>query len=149
MNKNDQKQVHVSHTYNVSSETVFDAWVKPEIVSKWLFVGPTSEIVKAEIDSTVDGFFSILELEKTNGVYIDHYGKYLEIERPKKLVFTLSVPKHFPGETCVNIQIETTVNGCVLTFMQTGVSPAIVEKNWKDMLQQLDVVLTEMQAQSS
>jgi uncharacterized protein YndB with AHSA1/START domain len=144
MGEKEFEPVHVQCLYNVSPEIIFDAWVKPEFIRKWLFVGPSSQIVNVKINLVVGGEFSILELEKSNGGYIDHFGKYQEINRPKRLVFTLSVPKHFPGETVVTVEIESRTNGCELKLTQTGVSRDITEKNWSEMLQQLKTVIEGM-----
>src|SRR5271156_5240898 len=38
-----------------SPERVFDAWVNPETVKKWLFTTPTSESNTTQIDVRVDG----------------------------------------------------------------------------------------------
>ena len=133
--------VALAATYAAPPELVFDAWIKPELVHKWLFIGPASEIINIEIDGRPGGKFFILELEKTTREYIDHYGKYLEIDPPRKLVFTLSVPKHFPGETIVTILIEPHAGGCTLQLMQTGVAKETTEGSWRTMLEQLRLTL--------
>ncbi len=129
--------VYISYSFSAPAEIVFDAWVNAELIHKWLFVGPTSEIVNVRIDLKVQGKFSILELEKSNNEYIDHYGEYLEISKPNKLAFTLSVPKHFPGETNVAIEIIPKGSGCELKLLQTGVSRDVTEESWRKMLAQL------------
>ena len=136
--------VNIVYTYHFSPLIVFDAWVKPEIISKWLFVGPTSEIIHIEINAVAGGRFSILELERSNGLHIDHFGEYKKVDNPRNLVFTLSVPEHFKGETLVNIEITPVPAGCHLRLIQTGVPPETTEKNWRDMLQRLDTILEEM-----
>lgn len=55
--------VEIRRAIFVEPEKVFDALVKPEMIRKWLFVGPTSEIIRIEIDLRIHGNFSILELE--------------------------------------------------------------------------------------
>ena len=133
--------VHINLQYNVSPEIIFDAWIKPDIVRKWLFAGSASEIVKVDINPIAGGNFSILEWDRGNREYIDHYGKYAEIIRPHRLVFTLEVPKHFSDITQVTIEIEPIENGCELKLTQIGVSKDKTEKSWKDMLQQLKLVV--------
>jgi uncharacterized protein YndB with AHSA1/START domain len=141
MNAPTPDTVSIIYNFLAKPEIVFDAWVKPEWIHKWLFVGPTSEIVKTEIDLKVDGKFSIVELEKTNNEHIDHYGKYIEIERPNKLAFNLSVPKYFEGETTVTVSIEATESGSQLHLSQAGVSKALTEESWKKMFEQLKLSL--------
>ena len=121
--------VKLCYEFTATPEAVFDAWINEALIHKWLFVGPTSEIINVDIDPRVHGKFSILELEKTTNDQIDHYGEYLEIECPNRLAFTLSVPKHFSGETKVEIEISKTGEGCELRFWQTGVSRAVTEES--------------------
>lgn len=143
MSETHVEPVHVSCHYDLSPEIIFDAWVNPEVIRRWLFVGPTSEITNVEINLEVEGRFSILELERSNGEYIDHFGKYKEIERPFRLVFTLCVPKHFSEETNVAIHIFPTLNGCEIKLTQEGISKEVTEKNWLEMLHQLKRVAEE------
>ena len=133
--------VEISRVIFAPPEMVFDAWVKPELIHKWLFVGPTSEIISVELDLKIQGKFSILELEKSSNEYIDHYGRYIEIDRPRKLAFTLSVPKHFPGETKVAVEIKATGEGSELKLIQIGVSKDVTEEIWKKMFDQLSLTL--------
>ena len=133
--------VQLKFSFKATALAVFDAWTKPEIMNKWLFNGPTSEIINTELHLKNGGGFSILELEETNNAFIDHFGKYREILKPSKLIFTLSVPKHFEGETLVNILIESTSEGCEMTFVQTGVDKSVTEKNWIDMFKKLKKIV--------
>ena len=133
--------VDLSYRFLAPAEIVFNAWINEELIRKWLFIGPTSEIVNVKIDLKLHGKFSILEPEKSNNEYIDHYGEYLEINKPNKLVFTLCVPKHFPGETKVHIEISKRNPGCELKLLQTGVPKDVTEESWEKMLEQLKLTL--------
>jgi len=85
--------------------------------------------------------FQYLNLKKVINEYIDHYGEYLEISKPNKLVFTLCVPKHFPGETKIDLEISKRNSGCELKLLQTGVPKDVTEESWKKMLEQLKLTL--------
>jgi uncharacterized protein YndB with AHSA1/START domain len=135
------ENVSLSFNFLAPPEIVFDAWVNEDLIHKWLFVGPTSEIINVMIDLRVNGKFSILELEKSNNEHIDHYGEYLEISKPNKLAFTLSVPKHFPDKTNVVIKIMPEESGCKLTLIETGMSVNLTQESWKKMLEQLKLTL--------
>jgi uncharacterized protein YndB with AHSA1/START domain len=134
------KAVHVIEHFRASPATVFDAWLIPEIVLLWMFKSPGNEIIDAEIDPQPGGRFSILE-HTDKKEYIDHFGKYQEISRPGRLVFSLKVPKHFSGEARVVVQIEEEPGGCVLTLTESGVGMEKTEDNWLEMLQQLKRIL--------
>ena len=134
----------VRYGYKFCPEIIFDAWLKPDMICKWLFVGPNSKLINIDIDAHEGGHFSILELDKTTGQQIDHYGDYKILDSPRRLQFTLSVPQHFPGETEVMVDIVPQPGGCYVDLTQTGVPPRTTAKNWRNMLERLDVVLKEM-----
>jgi uncharacterized protein YndB with AHSA1/START domain len=131
----------LSYTSTSVAERVFDAWLDPVIVKQWLFRSPTNQIAEAAISAKVGGTFSIVE--HANREVIDHFGEYLEVERPRRLAFTLEVPKHFRGITRVSIHISPTPNGCTLELTQTGVSPEVTAGPWRTMLETLAKVLGE------
>ena len=137
----DTDGVHLTCNFFAPPEAVFDAWINKDFIRKWLFVGSTSEIVHVEMDVRVQGKFSILEQDNIKLEHIDHFGEYVSIERPGRLEFTLSVPKHFAGKTTVEIIILATDAGSELTLTQTGVSRIVTEGNWKKMLFQLQLAL--------
>ncbi len=120
-------------------EAVFDAWVTPDLMTRWMFVMGDNTIYKAQADLRVGGSWSVLEW--TGSEHIDHFGHYTAVERPGKLAFTLQAPKHFPARTFVDITIEPHPIGSRLSFDQKGVEASIVEKAWRRMFDNLADVL--------
>lgn len=109
----------VTHRYRASAERVFDAWLDPARARQFLFATPTGEIVRCDIDARVGGGFTITD--RRDGEDVEHVGRYLEIDRPRRLVFTFSVPKYDadadPDATPVVIEIRPLDDGgCELTL---------------------------------
>jgi len=122
----DQKiTVHASRRFAAKAERVFDAWLDPRTAGTWLFATPTGTITRCEIDARVGGKFSIV---RTEGVEIDHVGEYLEIKRPRRLVFTFGVPKFSSEMTRVIVEIVGSGEGCELTLTNEGVLPDYGER---------------------
>ena len=138
MKTHHEKPVHVTRMFDTTPQTIFDAWIHPAIMKKWMFKSATNEIINIDLDLKNGGKFSILEL--ADGKTIDHYGEYLEIKMPHRLKFTLEVPEHFPGVTEVTVSITSVSDGCELELVQVGVAPEVTERNWKDMLNKLEEV---------
>lgn len=130
---------HIAQTLAAAPEAVFDAWVIPEVMVRWMFVMGDNKIYKAQADLRVGGSWSVLEW--TGSEHIDHFGHYAKIDRPRELVFGLQAPKHFPARTQATVRIEPHSLGSRLTFDQTGVDAAIVEAAWRRMFDNLAVVL--------
>ena len=116
MNVEPNAVVRVNRRFNASSQSVFDAWLDPEMLSRWMF-GPAvrdEEIVRLSLDPRPGGAFSFVV--RRDGREIDHVGEYLEIERPSKLSFTWSTADALPNVSRVTIEIISFGNGCELTL---------------------------------
>lgn len=128
--------VHIRRRFAAAPEAVFDAWLDPAVARRWLFAGPASELIGVEIDARVGGRYSLLERHPDGE--IDHFGTYLELDRPRRLAFTLQVPWHFPEVTRVELDIAARENGgCELALAQLGIDPAVTERFWVAMLDAL------------
>ena len=127
-------------------DAVFDAWLLPEVMQRWLFVGPSNKIAEVTSDEQAGGKFYIRE--ENNGRQIDHYGEYLRVERPSLIEFTLEVPLHFQGLSHVKIELHATEGGCTLALTQSGAGPADGAEIWRGMLSGLERVLLGKSAAS-
>ncbi len=114
------RTLRVTRSFDASPERVFDAWLNPETAGKWLFTTPTGKMVRVEIDARVGGSFNFT---RRDGDDVEHIGTYLEIDRPRRLVFTFTVPKFSKQSTRVSIDIVPTPSGCELTLTHEGVLP--------------------------
>ncbi len=101
-------QVSVRRRFAASAERVFDAWLDPSAARRFLFTTPMGEIVRCEIDAQVGGSFCIVE--RRGETEAEHFGTYLEIERPRRLVFLFSVEKYATTGDRVTIEIEPVTN---------------------------------------
>jgi uncharacterized protein YndB with AHSA1/START domain len=130
--------VTIQRRFPVAPPSLFDAWISPPIMRRWLFASDSGELVRIDVDPRVGGTFRILERREQGTVEVDHFGTYLEVDRPRRLVFTLQVPWHFPGITQVNVDITPAREGSEMAFVQTGVDPATTREAWQMMFNQLD-----------
>ena len=133
--------VRITHRFPFSPERVFNAWVEPDIMRRWLFASPENDIRAVKSERWVGGEMSVLEY--TEGEAIAHYGIYRQIEPPRRLVFSLEVPTHFPGETMVTVEIEPDGDGALIRFGQAGVAAEVTEDAWRVMFDTLEHVLEE------
>ena len=111
--------VRVKHRFTASAERVFDAWLDPAKARRFLFATPTGQMVRAEIDPRVGGLYTFTD--RRDGEDVDHTGEYLEIDRPRRLVFTFMVPKYSSVVTRVSIDIVPLESGCELILTHEGV----------------------------
>ncbi len=81
---------HVSQVINAPLERVFDAWLNPAMLSRFMLPMPGMPEPKTEVDGRQGGRFTI-HMEVGEEV-IPHSGTYLEIDRPNRLVFSWESP---------------------------------------------------------
>lgn len=103
--------LRVSHRYGASAERVFDAWLDPQMAARFLYATDQGRMQRVEIDARVGGGYVIVETREDGDAA--HYGRYLEIERPHRLVFTLSLDPAQPGDR-ITIEIRRAGDGCEL-----------------------------------
>lgn len=109
------KSLQIVHQFNVPPQKVFDAFTKPRVMKVWL-----TETTTFDIDLSIGGLWTIIRTEGTD-VYTET-GKYLEIEKPNKLVYTYGMPQFSLNKDTITIEIVTNgENGSTLTFTQKGI----------------------------
>jgi uncharacterized protein YndB with AHSA1/START domain len=78
--------VNIEKIINAPIEKVFDAWLNPKMMSTFMMGMPGMPESDVETDAREGGSFTIIMHYR--GEKLPHTGKYLEISRPDKLVFT-------------------------------------------------------------
>jgi uncharacterized protein YndB with AHSA1/START domain len=139
--------VRVTHRFRASPERVFDAWLDPRLASRFLFTTPDSEVIRGDLDARVGGHWTIVD--RRADMDAEHRGEYLEIDRPRRLVFSFEVPQFAEWTDRVEIDVAPLEGGgCELTLTHTMV-PAAIEwsdkavEGWTGILDGLASVLGE------
>ena len=135
--------VRVTRRYAVAPERLFDAWLDPKIAARFLFATPTGTMVRAEIDPRVGGRFTFTDRRPDMGE-VEHTGTYIEIDRPRRLVFDFAVPAYEPTLTRITIEIAPDGAGSTLTLTHEGVFEDYVkqtEGGWGMILTALEKAL--------
>ena len=112
--------VKVSRRFKASPERVFDAWTDPAMASQWFFTTKSSKTTY-ELDVRVGGAYTITRV--SSGKTYVAVGTYIEIDRPRRLVFTFGMPQFAADFDTVIVEIEADGDGCVLTLTQEGLRP--------------------------
>lgn len=135
--------VTVTRRFDAAAERVFDAFLDPARAGQFLFKSPEGEMVRCEIDARVGGRYTITERREDGDV--DHFGEYLEIDRPRRLVFTLQVPKYAQEIDTIAVDIVPSGSGCELTLTHEMELPEWAEQTeqgWTMILGNLEKALS-------
>lgn len=133
------RSLQVVRRFEASAERVFDAWLDPNTAGQWLFAHDSGQMILVEIEPRVGGSFNFTRRDADGGD-IEHVGEYLEIDRPRRLVFTFSVPKFVKQITRVTVDIVPLESGCELALTHEHVLPewaSQTEAGWGMILNSL------------
>lgn len=145
--------VRVQRAYACAADAVYDAWLEPETARRFLFATPPrGEVVRCEIEPGVNGSFTIVDRRPLEGdspvMDMKHVGRFLQLDRPRRIAFSFSLPDFQDSPSTVVIDIEPQGDGCDLTLrhdLGPGESardmqgPA--EAGWTQMLANLETAL--------
>lgn len=146
--------VRVQRAYACTADAVYDAWLDPRMARRFWFATPRGEIVRCDIEPGVNGRFTIvdrrpLEAAPDQFIEVEHTGRFLQLDRPRRIAFSFGLPQYQSHETTVIVDIEPQGDGCELTLrhdlgpMDEDTREMIegAEQGWTMMLANLDAAL--------
>lgn len=107
--------VTVTREIAATPKRLFDAFIDPADASRFLFAAPEGEIVRCDIDARVGGRFLIVDRRADGDA--EHHGEYVELDRPRRLVFRFRGPGTEEGEwSLVTVEFAPATSGCLVTL---------------------------------
>ena len=108
--------VRVTHRFPAGVSRVFDAWVTPAQASRFLFATRTGNVMQCEINAVPGGGFVVTDrrpqAEGDESVFdVVHRGAYIEVDRPRRLVFDFAVTSYTDHFTRVSLDFLPHGNG--------------------------------------
>ncbi len=83
--------LEVSHQLPYPPERVFNAWLDPKMLAKFMIPGPGMTVPEAHSDAAVGGRFKII-MRTPDGDDLPHEGEYTAIDPHDRLQFTWNSP---------------------------------------------------------
>ncbi len=136
-------KVNMKQIVNAPIEAVFDAWLDPQMLARFVLPAPGMPSPEVETDPREGGRFVIIMQVGDNK--IPHAGQYLKIDRPHKLVFTWESPRSVDNSS-VSLDFvavaadQTEVELTHIMFLDEG-TRADHEGGWGNILLQLSEVV--------
>ncbi|MCG6971912.1 MAG: SRPBCC domain-containing protein [Desulfobacterales bacterium] len=137
--------INIHKTINAPIEKVFDAWLNARMLSKFMRGMPDMPESDVETDAREGGNFTIIMHYR--GEKIPHTGKYLEISRPDKLVFTWASQYSVVDNSTVTLNFtriddnKTNISLSHVKFIDEE-SRSGHEEGWGNVLDKLNEVMS-------
>ena len=134
----------VERTINADQKTVFDAWLDPAMLARFMMPGPDMSVPVAENDPRVGGSFQITM--HAGGNDIPHHGTYKEISPHERLMFTWFGPSPAENST-VTLTFAPVTDGTHVTLRHDRFISEEIRDNhkmgWTGILTTLDHVVSQ------
>lgn len=105
--------LQVERTIAAPPEAVFDAWLNPDMLMRFMCPGPGMTTPKADVSPEVGGRFDLIM--KKGDDEMPHGGVYQEIDRPNRLVFSWESPFSVEGSQ-VTLEFRAVPEGTHVTL---------------------------------
>jgi uncharacterized protein YndB with AHSA1/START domain len=96
--------VQVRRRVKARVEQIFDLWTKPDLMARWMSPFPGAVNCKASCDLRPGGTFSLVMSSDESSRQVS--GTYVQIDRPRKLVFTWIGPLTNNVNTLVTVELN-------------------------------------------
>lgn len=131
----------IRRTLKASPEKLFNAWIDPAMMKRFMAPGPDMHVREARSEPRVGGKFYVLMVGQAE---IPHSGTYLAVTPHSRLHFTWESP-HSAPDTHVEILFAPVEGGTEVTLTQVKFanegSRDSHEKGWTSILAKLDATV--------
>ncbi|MEP3278597.1 MAG: SRPBCC domain-containing protein [Stappiaceae bacterium] len=131
----------VSRKFAAPAKQIFDAWLDPAMLARFMTPAPGMTVPKAETDPVEGGRFDIVM--KMEGNELPHAGTYKEISPYSRLVFTWESPYSVP-ESTVTLNFVEVDGGTEVTLTHDKFPNEEARDNheggWSAILEKLDAL---------
>jgi uncharacterized protein YndB with AHSA1/START domain len=133
-------RVEIRRVLPAAIEEVFRWWTEPALLERWMSPVGT---VEAEVDLRVGGHLRIVM--RDGPIEIEHRGEYVEIDPPRRLVFTWQ-SQYTDGASLVSVSLEPQGEASTTALIVHSKLPASAASShaggWGAMLERLEQELS-------
>lgn len=111
------REIRITRVFSAPRQLVFDAYTKPELLTRWMGVMPGWSFAICEIDLRVGGTFRYV-WRGPEGAEMGMRGTFLEVTPPRRIVATESFDqKWYEGECVESVTFEENAGRTTLTML--------------------------------
>jgi uncharacterized protein YndB with AHSA1/START domain len=149
--EHEEGPLRIERTFAATAATVFDAWTSVEVLRRWWPAGPGWETPVAEVDVRIGGRLRLV-MRAPDGTEFGGEGRYVEISRPTRLVFTWQWESVQLGPQSQLVEVTFTENADATTtvvLVNRGLTESEEQSHregWHASFDNLDAVLASLPA---
>jgi uncharacterized protein YndB with AHSA1/START domain len=136
--------VRLERTFAAPAEDVFDAWISPDVMRRWLHPAPDWGTPTAEVDLRVGGKVRVV-MRRPDGSEIEALGEFTLIDRPRRLVMTWTFGDEPSNEQLIELSFTESAGSTTVMLLNTGISTTgrrdAQNWGWRGCLDQLERLL--------
>lgn len=144
MTTEERATVRLTRHFDFPPARVFQAWTDPAKVRAWIASPESGDVlVRVDLNPRVGRGFALVV--RRAGEEVCHSGEYIEVVKPRRLVFTWVVPAVSKETTLVSIDLQAVWSGTDLTLKHERVLPADrtrTEARWAGILDTIGSLLS-------
>jgi uncharacterized protein YndB with AHSA1/START domain len=132
---NSRRTVSVTRHANAPPPAVFDAWLDPDSARQFLFATDEGRVIRCDIDPRVGGGFTIVDRRAEGDA--EHVGRYVEIDRARRLVFDFTVTNFSSDSTRITVSFVPADDGTDITLTSDNIPEEHAERarhGWNTIL---------------
>jgi uncharacterized protein YndB with AHSA1/START domain len=96
--------VQLRRRVKATAEEIFELWTKPDLMARWMSPFPGAVDCKASCDFRLGGSYSLVMVSQDESREVT--GTYVQIDPPRKLVFTWMGPLTNHVNTLVTVELN-------------------------------------------
>ncbi len=149
LERTSDREVVVTRRFNAPARLVFEAWTKPELITRWWAPAAYGmAFVACDIDLRTGGGYRFVFSHPAAEQPMAFFGRYLEVTPPSRLVWTNEEAGEDGSVTTVSFEDRGGVTEVVVhelypskEALDSAIESGAVSGFSDDMFEQLDVVL--------
>lgn len=145
--RDDPGAIRIERTFRARVDAVFAVWTSPEMLRRWYAPGVDWDTPLAELDPRVGGRLRVAMRDPAGDVFAGG-GEYLEIDPPRRLVFTWTWDRPEVGAGTQLVEVDLTDNGdgtTTVVLINRGLRDEEAREShregWDASFENLDVLL--------
>ncbi len=146
MSGSDGRTLRIERVFGAPPEATFDAWTSVDLLRRWWPAGPGWDTPVAEVDARVGGRLRLV-MRDPEGERFGGGGRYLVLDRPRRLAFTWRWDSPALGRHDQRVEVTFTDNRdgtTTVVLTNTGLTESEEQdhrEGWLASFDNLDAVL--------